>query len=456
MGVRMRLRTKILLSLTVILGLYTILNFLVQRLVIFPKFVALERKEAIKDLDRVVDALDKEVDHLSLLCNDWAAWDDTYDFSLDRSQKYIQANLVITSFTSNNLNLIFFYDPEGRVIWGEIHDLESEELLALKEFSSGSLPRSHPLLAHGSVESRVNGLIKTEKGPLLVVSRPILTSQEEGPIRGAVVMGRFISARMVETLAGQTKVGLKLWQVTPEDVPKAERPVLDLLKGPGSTLIKEDGDRVIYLYRTLPALTGGPALLIKTETPREISAEGKEALFFGLTSLFGVGALILMVLFFVLQATIIKPLAVLTDHALNISQRLDLSVRLRMNRADEIGLLSKGFDLMMDKVADYIKERQRAEAESTKRARLEGILEMAGATCHELNQPLQIIFGQIDLDRLSRSTGEHHARRMNIIEREIARMDQITRKISELTNPESIEYADGTKIIDLDRSLNNG
>lgn len=38
-----------------------------------------------------------------------------------------------------------------------------------------------------------------------------------------------------------------------------------------------------------------------------------------------------------------------------------------------------------------IEARKLAEAERLKVAKLEGALEMAGAVCHELNQPLQVI-----------------------------------------------------------------
>jgi signal transduction histidine kinase len=44
-----------------------------------------------------------------------------------------------------------------------------------------------------------------------------------------------------------------------------------------------------------------------------------------------------------------------------------------------------------------ITERRRAEEEAKRREKLQGVLEMAGAVCHELNQPLQVLMTSIDI-----------------------------------------------------------
>jgi hypothetical protein len=42
-------------------------------------------------------------------------------------------------------------------------------------------------------------------------------------------------------------------------------------------------------------------------------------------------------------------------------------------------------------------KRRQLEEERLQRERLEGVIEMAGAACHELNQPLQTLFGYCHL-----------------------------------------------------------
>ena len=44
-----------------------------------------------------------------------------------------------------------------------------------------------------------------------------------------------------------------------------------------------------------------------------------------------------------------------------------------------------------------ISHRKQAEIERLQKEKLQGVLEMAGAACHELNQPLQVVSGYNDL-----------------------------------------------------------
>ena len=65
-------------------------GYAVQQFVVLPSFTALEQSEARKDLERVVQAIKREVRHLNTLCWDWSAWDDTYAFRATRSKEYIK------------------------------------------------------------------------------------------------------------------------------------------------------------------------------------------------------------------------------------------------------------------------------------------------------------------------------------------------------------------------------
>lgn len=80
-----------------------------------------------------------------------------------------------------------------------------------------------------------------------------------------------------------------------------------------------------------------------------------------------------------------------------------------------------------------------------------GVLETAGSVCHELNQPLQAILGQVDL-LLMGPVDERTRKRMEIIGREAERIAGITHKLQRLTRHEITDYLGDTPIIDLDKS----
>ncbi|MCP3954640.1 MAG: DUF3365 domain-containing protein, partial [Desulfobacterales bacterium] len=99
-----------------------------------------------------------------------------------------------------------------------------------------------------------------------------------------------------------------------------------------------------------------------------------------------------------------------------------------------------------------ILRRLQAEAELRQHEKLQGVMEMAGAVCHELNQPMQAISGyaeilMMELDNKSISLNK----RLESIKQQIDRMGAITRKLMAITRYETTEYNQG-KIIDIDKA----
>ncbi|MBW2406123.1 MAG: PAS domain S-box protein [Deltaproteobacteria bacterium] len=99
-----------------------------------------------------------------------------------------------------------------------------------------------------------------------------------------------------------------------------------------------------------------------------------------------------------------------------------------------------------------VSDRNQAEKERLQKEKLEGVLEMAGAACHELNQPLQIMFGYNEL--LIKDIPDDHPlfAKLNIIREQIEKMRVITKKIMKITKYETKPYAQGSIIIDIDKS----
>lgn len=107
-----------------------------------------------------------------------------------------------------------------------------------------------------------------------------------------------------------------------------------------------------------------------------------------------------------------------------------------------------GFRGLVRDVADRVK----AEAERIEFERLQGVLEMAGAVCHELNQPLQSIMGYSQLLQLDAPDGFTRGDYLKKIVNQVERMKEITGKLMGITRYETVEYLNGSKIIDIERS----
>ncbi len=92
------------------------------------------------------------------------------------------------------------------------------------------------------------------------------------------------------------------------------------------------------------------------------------------------------------------------------------------------------------------------QAELIQREKMRGVLEMAGATCHEFNQPMQVISGYCELLLKQVPTDNLAYDQVAKILDAVDSMIKITRKLQSITRYETREYIKGSMIIDIDKA----
>ena len=88
--------------------------------------------------------------------------------------------------------------------------------------------------------------------------------------------------------------------------------------------------------------------------------------------------------------------------------------------------------------------------------RLNGVLEMAGGICHELNQPMQVVSGYSELLLMDMGKDNSAYQYIKMIKEQTNKMGSITRKLMRITKYETQEYIEGSRIIDIDKASNVG
>jgi two-component system cell cycle response regulator len=88
-----------------------------------------------------------------------------------------------------------------------------------------------------------------------------------------------------------------------------------------------------------------------------------------------------------------------------------------------------------------------------KEERLKVLLQMAGATAHELNQPLMVLLGNIELLRSTQEDPSRWMVRLDHIQAAGQRMADIVRKIQTIGSDEVKPYAGGSSVINLDQTI---
>lgn len=99
-----------------------------------------------------------------------------------------------------------------------------------------------------------------------------------------------------------------------------------------------------------------------------------------------------------------------------------------------------------------IQKRQQAEAQLLKHEKMTGVMEMAGAVSHELNQPLQVILGNAEIMLMDLEADHPLSKRVQHIQEQVKRMSKTTRNLIKITSYETKQFPQGT-VIDIHKAL---
>jgi sensor domain CHASE-containing protein/HAMP domain-containing protein len=373
----MSLRSQIASLLIVLSITFVATTYAVQVLVVMPAFADLEQLSALRDVDRCVNAVQRDLEALSNTVNDWAAWDASYQYVQDHNETFAKENLVDESFSNTRINLICILDTNRNIVWGETRDIETLEAIDAPDLFTAIREESSPVTTHQNIDDAKQGFLLTNKGPILLASRPIITTKREGPSRGSFVMGRFLNQVEITNLAERTHTSLDTWTVTQKDMPVEAQLSLATCIESGEMLIEVVDAKTLHAYRVINDVYGKPAILLRVEIPRDITAQGTVSAHVATGCGIAAGLLTLVATWMVLKWRIVGPLQYMAAHAVRVGQADDLKSRLQFERADEIGTLAREFDGMVENLA----ESRKKVLDSAHRA---GMAEIASEVLHNV------------------------------------------------------------------------
>ncbi|MBU1138517.1 MAG: hypothetical protein KKA76_06025, partial [Proteobacteria bacterium] len=297
----MKLKAKLLIIVSLVFCVFAFCGHGILHIILYPGFLELEYAEAKRDMQRCAKALDNEVVHLASFAGDWACWDDSHQFVLDGNQQFIDSNLDPLTFSRANLNLIYFLDDQGKVIWGKVYDNDFSTVLKLPDFIRDRLPRLHPLLQNINSPLLVSGYHKTSQGPMLVTSHPITASDGTGKPAGTLIMGRFFNDAVVENIGSQIGIPLTLFSLSSPDVPKDVVEVFNAKNPPEIHYTLSESEGSLHSYILFRDLLGSPLFLMQGDIPRNISTSGVKSFHSALVFILIAGFFMLLTVLFVLQ-----------------------------------------------------------------------------------------------------------------------------------------------------------
>jgi two-component system NtrC family sensor kinase len=358
------IRTKMISLLALLFTVLIVLEISIQKQVLMPSFAELEREDAQTSMRRIEYALDTTLENLELSAADWGNWADAYQFVQSRNPDFVAANITPVAMKQLRVNAIVIVDTHGDYVTSSAQTLDSGAPLDLDLTARKALPENFPWRDDLSRGKPVRGLLRTDRGIMMIAAAPVLDGSGAGQPLGLVLMGRLLTPAQVHLIGAQAQASLTLVAVRPLDTDKIV-----------------ETDVSTQVFKSFVDIYGRPIMSLRVEVPRRITAQGHGAVTYASLYLIGAAVTVLVLLVVALNRIVLRPLARVTRHAVAVGEGTDLTARLNIPGQDEIAKLAREFDRMVERVA----ESRRQLVDQSFQA---GFAELAKGVLHNLGNAM--------------------------------------------------------------------
>jgi PAS domain S-box-containing protein len=358
-----KLRTRLLIVTLIALTVFVAAFYVLTSVTIDRTYARLDSQNVERQVLRAHSYLSYSLDTLGRTCSDWAYWDDTYQFVVDRNATYIDSNLTPDSLTTIDVDTMVFLDTSGKVVYVGSAKTTSQTLDDvppdfIAQFGPGTTVLTQALRSPG-----LTGYTLVGGHVAFVAGRPILTSAVTGPARGVLIFVRYLNdaffASMAETVGGNVTFQ-PADQVQPETV---ESQALALLAAGQPTVGLPAGTDDVRGFTKLTDLSGSTTLLLSTTAKRTQSAEiaRLKGMLVTITSMIVV--LLLGLGLLVLNRTFMRRIASLGRQVADVGHTSDLALRVRLPGSDELSQLATDVNTTLESLQQTQRDKDRMAEE---------------------------------------------------------------------------------------------
>ena len=348
---KMKLRRKTLSIVGITIAGLTSILYAVSSSILLSSLLKAEEQEATQVVKGVLSVFGQTADDFNSRFADWSAWDDTYAFIQNRNSEFIASNLVPEGLANLRVNIALFVNTSGKIVYGTALDTEKLKLTPVPFALKRRISLNDRLLQHPNAKSSLAGILLLPSGPILITSRPIVTTKNTGPIRGTLVFGRNLDANGIKQMSKITRLPLIVHSINEPELPADFQKVREKLSAKKPILVRALSEESIAGYALIRDIYDRPALLLRVDIPRETYRQGQTSLLYLLVSVILAGMGFVGCTLLLLEHLVLFRLSSLAKGVNRVSSSQDLSLRLSVTGEDELSDLAHTINGMLSAIA---------------------------------------------------------------------------------------------------------
>jgi len=444
----MKLTKKILILILSICVVFSLLYLILFHLVLTKPIDEQKALLVRKTVANVLSIFDNERDRIRLFTSEWASRDCMYEFASSRRLIFKQEISPCLTVKDGDISLFLLLDRNREIV--NISGFHNSHQMAIS-FSPLGERRGNiwNYVKSIPIEQGVTfAIVKSEYGPLLLVSSPVYKSSGKGPSAGRLVMGRLIDKSLEKKFSSLLREDIAL---LPYPGPlKSSLEKIDQLDD--RPIWVEKKGSLMDIYFPILDVNLNPVMTIRVTAHLEVFKILEQAigLFFLLLI---VGFLLSGVLFYlIIHQLVVKRIKSISEMTNKIVSFNDLSLEIPASTPDEIGLLSRNINCMLKRLQEENMKREEIERMLLMNEKMVFLGRVITDISHEVNNPLfAIAFSFQLLKKYLPSENERVAEAAQVLENEIDRVRGITRNMHRFTiqDIESASLSDLVVIMEL-------
>ncbi|MBZ0294632.1 MAG: HAMP domain-containing protein [Anaerolineae bacterium] len=352
-------RKNFLIGVTALLISVALLYGLTEQMLL-SSYTQLEVQNVEANIERASSAIKNRLTQLSGTVADWAYWDDTYYFIQGENDSYINDNMMDDTLVNLDLNAVVLLNSDGDIVYQKMMDLQTGEEIAFPTALAAKLAQQHYLLDLDNLDDQVTGLVESGDEVMVTAMRHILDSQGDGPIEGTLIFGQYLDAPHVEAFSSALRLALTTYPIEGDQLPADAIAAKSALLTGSHIFSQPLNDKAIAGYTLLEDLQGNPVRILKSAMSRDIYAQGQRTIYYFLTAVIMIGALLISSTIISVDRLVLSRLMKLKDAVTNIRNTGDTSLRVAIGQHDEITDLGNDFNGMLSALERAQRELQQA------------------------------------------------------------------------------------------------